>query len=141
MHTTVMYRHLYKKLLSDSRFKYLAVGGLSFAFEYAIFLLLIQLSVEYFFSNSFSFLVGLTISFMLHKTWSFSNKDTSRTKTQAISYVILAAVNLLLTNLFFYILVELGGFSPFIVKFISMFAVVTWNYLIMKKLIFAPLQH
>lgn len=117
--------------------RYLISGGLSACIEYGAFLILFSTSSKLLFSNSISFLIGLLISFWLHKVWSFGGAQAHRTRSQFLGYVSLAAINLLLANILIAFLVGALTVPAVLAKIIVMGCIVIWNFIIMKKILFA----
>ncbi len=124
------------RLLKNQKIRYLIAGGSSFLLEYSIFVVTQIVTGNIYFSNSISFLAGLTVSFILHKYWSFAGVHTQKTHNQAFAYVFLAATNLVLSNIIIGLLVTQLQLSPFISKVATMALIVLWNYYIFAKFIF-----
>ena len=124
------------KGLTHSSVRYGISGGLSVGIEYLVFLFFNQLHNPLVVANSISCLVGLVISFFLHKYWSFGGTQQHQTRAQFLGYITLAGINLVLTNVLIVFLVNILGVAPEIAKLLVMATVVIWNFLIMKKLLF-----
>ncbi len=70
----------------------------------------------------------------MNKLWVFANKgDTS---LQLILYFTLAGVNLVLSNLIIWLLVNETPAAPLIAKIFTMIVIAAWNYAFFSKLIF-----
>jgi len=128
--------------LSPSFLKYVITGGLAFVSEYSSFLLLFKaLQVHLYLAASVSFIIGLVISFVLNRMWSFRSEEFTRSQRQQVGlYLFLAAINLGLTNLFIFAAVSLGILEE-VAKIIAMALVVAWNFLIFKLVIFKSEDH
>ena len=124
------------KLTENQKIRYLVVGGSSFAVEFALFAVLTKASANLFVANSLSFLAGLLMSFWLHKQWSFAGDHKMQTGKQFASYALLAAINLVLTNVIIGILVNAADVPELGAKVLTMFAIVIWNFFFMSRLIF-----
>lgn len=125
------------KAKEDQRVRYLVTGLTSYVFEYSLFVTLMAATSMLFLANSLSFLGGFFLSFYLHKKWSFnSGEHKHKTHTQFGGYALLAAINLVLTNVLIGVMVDGWNIKPFIAKFLVMFCIVLWNYVIMSKLLF-----
>lgn len=129
-------------IASNKIIKYLIVGGMAFVTEYLIFLLLIQV---FLFPNALtvaqtvSFVAGLLISFFGNKIITFKDSEYRYKHTSAsqfLKYLVLAGINLMLTNVFLYVLTNEFGLVPLVAKVAVMLAVVAWNFLIFQKFIF-----
>lgn len=132
-------KSLIHKLCSSQKFRYLTSGGLSFAIEFAIFMILVHFKTSLVLANTASFMAGLLASFFLHKLWSFAGEQQHQTKDQFVSYALLAIVNLLLSNVIIYWLVDVVSIPKQIAKILVMAIIVCWNYAILGKFIFRRL--
>jgi len=118
------------------------VGAAAFAGEFLSFLFLYAVvpgSFKLVIAQTTSFLFGLTISFTGSRTYTFSRgKGAYRfnAKTQIMSYLVLALLNLLISNLFLYVLVHNVHVIALYAKVMVMAMVAIWNFVIFKKLIF-----
>lgn len=121
--------------VKDARARYLVSGGSSFILEYGIFTILTHMSIGLIISNSLSFMVGLAVSFLLHKAWSFAGDQYMDNSKQFASYVVLAIINLVLTNIIIKVLV-VSDLDSYIAKIICMVLIVGWNYVLLNKIIF-----
>ncbi len=116
--------------------KFLVSGISAAAVEYVIFLCLHMIISDKFLiiSQSVSFLCGFAVSFLLNKHWVF--QSNGRTKQELFRYATLALINLILSNIFMWLLVVNVHILFWIAKFIVMIIIATWNYFIFQKLIF-----
>ena len=118
--------------------KFLIVGSLTFISEYLVFyMLFIFLRWDLLLANSLSFGVGLSLSFLLNRTWAF-RQDNYRRKIhhQIVIYISLACTNLVINNLIVSLL-RAWGLDPRFGKIIAIGAIAIWNFLIYKCLIFS----
>lgn len=125
-------------LLKQRLARYLLAGGLSYAVELCVLLvlyILFGLSAE--FATALAFWVGLTTSFLLQKTFAFQDyKKTVKAITGQIgAYAALVGFNYLFT---------IGLVALFPSKWVifsrtlALIITTTWNYVIYKKFIFHP---
>ena len=123
--------------ISQSLFKYLAVGVVAFGVEYGSFYgLFFGAGWPLYAANSISFGLGLLTSFSLNRLWTFGHKSYQKRATHQLGfYVTLALVNLLLTNVFVDLLTQLG-MNPRFGKLVAMLITSLWNYFLFKFLIF-----
>jgi len=121
---------------------YGVVGVLAFTVEYLSFIIVLNVTITSFsllIAQSVSFSLGLLVSFTGNRLFTFSNIDKTyahNVRRQIGLYMILAAVNLALSNAIIYVLVHGFLVVPLISKLIVMSMVVLWNYFIFSKLIF-----
>jgi putative flippase GtrA len=131
--------HRQKLPVSDSLLKYLVVGVAAFIVEYGTFYLLYEIvNWKLYIANSISFGLGLSTSFLLNRAWTFvrSSKRYSKKAAHQLSfYVVLALINLLLTNLIVILLKDLQV-NPKFGKLAAMVITSLWNYLFFKAIIF-----
>lgn len=116
--------------------KFLISGGSAAAVEYVVFICLHALlnGKLLIVCQSFSFLCGFVVSFTLNRKWVFRSNGNS--KQELIRYAILASINLILSNVMIWLLVDVIQIVFWLSKFIVMAAISTWNYVIYQKFIF-----
>ena len=114
--------------------RFLASGGSAAAVEFFVFMLLLGWVDNTLVGNSISFLCGLMVSFTLNRKWVFGSQ--AGVKKQFIEYFILAIINLTLSNLAVYLLVDELSVAAWIGKIIVMGAIAFNNYFIFSKFIF-----
>jgi putative flippase GtrA len=123
--------------LNDKHFRilrFLVSGGLAAIVEATSFLLLNNLNRSIVLANSVSFVCALVVSFGMNKLWVFSSKgNVSR---QFTLYFTLAAVNLAMSNLIIWLMVNEARATPLIAKILTMMIIAVWNYAFFSKLIF-----
>jgi putative flippase GtrA len=125
-----------KSYLARPFVRFLVVGSGAFMVEYGTFYAMYSSRSPLIVANSVSFGLGLLTSFILNRLWTFSHKEYAKKPAHQLTYyVILALINLLLTNLF----VELFSFygvTPKLGKIFAMLLTSSWNYFIFQRLIF-----
>ena len=122
-----------KKLFQFLR--YLLVGGFSFLLEYGLFYVLWQIfSVHYLLANSIVYGSVSLINFLLNRTWTFNS--SGQLKRQLFLYVSLVVFNFFASNGLLYSLTGLLLIEPLISKVIVMCLLVSWNFVIYKKVIY-----
>lgn len=87
-------------------------------------------------ANVFSILVALVVNFILNKYYVFTTADdTGRKPAQLIQYLVLIALNLAISTYLIGVLVDMGV-PGFISKIFTSTLIITWTYIIYKKIIF-----
>ncbi len=115
--------------------RYVITGILSFSLEYSIFTLLYKvLGLWYITSNTIAYIVIFCFNFILNRYWSFKSKVDL--KKQLVMYGFLFLYNMLATNVLMYLFSDAVGISPQVSKVFVMGAVVSWNFIIYKKIIY-----
>ena len=130
-----------EKKSAQQLISYLFVGGLAFTIEYVSFLILVKMdpTQTVVIPQTISFCLGLVVSFVGSRRVTFKSDDNQfhhSQRVQFISYLSLALLNLVITNILMYMLVERAGIVEWGAKIITMASVVSWNYLIFSKFIF-----
>ncbi len=115
--------------------RYVISGGSAAVAEYGTFLVFERLGLTLLLANSFSFSIGLLISFALNRNWVFEAKHKKVTH-QFLPYLGLAIVNLFISDLLIHIFSVNLGITSFIAKLMAMACVAAWNYLFFFKFIF-----
>ncbi|HHV58702.1 MAG TPA: GtrA family protein [Clostridiaceae bacterium] len=115
--------------------KYFITGCLSFALEYSIFTLLFQvIRLWYITANTIAYIIIFWFNFLLNRYWSFKSRENI--KKQLVLYGCLFFINIFATNGLMYLLSDMAGIPPQISKVLIMGAVVSWNFVIYKKIIY-----
>lgn len=125
---------LTEKALSQFK-RYLVTGFLSFGIEYLTFALLyVRFKLWYLLANTIVYVIVFWFNFLMNRFWSFSARGNL--KRQLILYGILFAFNLCAITALMYLLSDMMGITPLISKFFVMGAVVSWNFVLYKKIIY-----
>lgn len=115
--------------------KFLTSGILAAGVEYGVFALLFSVvGWGIFVSNSVSFGCGFLVSFLLNKHWVFGSKNGAM--QELAKYALLAATNLVLSNIMLYLMIDILHMNGFVSKFLVMGLIAVWNYVIFSRLIF-----
>lgn len=85
-------------------------------------------------ANSIALTIVFWFNFLMNRHWSFKSK--SGIKKQLMLYAALFVFNLGASDLIMYILVTLLGIQYLLAKILAIGAVVTWNFVIYKKVIY-----
>jgi putative flippase GtrA len=115
--------------------KYIITGVISFGSEYAIMYILTSFfHIWHITSNTIAILIVFWVNFFLNKYWSF--KSDKKLVKQLILYLLLFAFNLGASNVIMYCFTDIWGVSYLISKVISTGMIVSWNFIIYKKVIY-----
>ena len=136
-----------KKIRSNERVLiYILVGIFAFSSEYFSFIFvfyLVPASYSLLIAQTISFSLGLIVSFNGNRLLTFKgNKNNYKynKKQQLGLYLLVALLNLLLSNFVIFILINWLYILPLISKLIVMTMVVFWNFYILNRLIFNSKQ-
>lgn len=116
--------------------RYVVTGGLSFFFEYAVFIsavYLFGLSPEI--AQAVSYISALIINFLLLRNWTFKSKNGTKLRQHLTKYSVLIAFNLPST-IFLISWLAAMGLPAFLAKIAVVGIMVAWNYIVYDKLIF-----
>jgi putative flippase GtrA len=119
--------------------RYVLVGGGAFITEYGSFYVLFAvLHMRLLLANGISFCLGLGISFVLSRVWTFQHQEKvyqKKTAHQFSFYMTLSLINLGLTLLLVSYFKHLG-IDPRIGKLLAMAITSLWNFMLLKHFIF-----
>lgn len=88
-------------MFHDQRVRFILVGGINFFVSYVTYVTMIYLGVHYFVANIAMTVVGVPISYILHKHFTF--RQYTRSLTEALRFFSVYVINFLLINLSSYI--------------------------------------
>lgn len=113
--------------------RYLVVGFSSFFTEMTLFLLLKQV-IGYIWANRIAITIVFWLNFLLNRLWSFQSKQ--KITHQLIQYGTLFVINITVSDLMLRWLHGMLGINAVISKIIAVAMVVSWNFIIYKKVIY-----
>ncbi|GEM_PF-155697 len=118
--------------------EYMITGGAFFWSGYIVFAVLYSVfHVDLVVAKIVSFLVGLSVNFVLERFWVFGGRQARKElDTVSARYIILSVVNLGIDTVIVWSLNQVG-ISPYIGQFISAGFFTVWNYLWYKLWVFA----
>lgn len=110
--------------------KYCVVGGLNTFIDIgALYLFVEYLKIDVITASILSFIIAVTNSFLMNKSWTFKNKSTNYRK-QFIKFLIVSVIGLGLNTIFMFTLVNVLKIWYILSKVITSFVVLTWNFLV-----------
>lgn len=115
--------------------RYLVTGFSSAAIELSllyVFRDVVELSVIE--ANSIALTIVFWFNFLMNRLWSFKSK--SSLKKQLLMYAALFVFNLGASDLIMHVLVTLLGIQYLLAKVFAIGAVVSWNFILYKKVIY-----
>jgi|GEM_PF-591366 len=127
--------------------RYLFSGGISTAVDLSILYILTEFfGWWYLASATVAFCFAVVVSFILHKFYTFENRDASRfaLASQSALYLSLQITNVVVNTMFMYALVEWVGIHYFIAQIISAGTIAISSFFLYRFVIFhpsAPLAH
>ena len=124
------------RVTRSSGFRFLIVGGTSVVVDAGLLWVLhgvlgLWLSP----ATAVAFLAGFVVNFVLNRQWAFTSSSSGRLRHQFAKYLVLVAVNLLITVLLVKALTAIGVMY-LIAKVFTTAVLSTANYFISRKYIF-----
>ena len=135
--------------------RYVITGVTTFIIEYLLFYLFYEVvfksfapgftlahklfsvdryTYRYLISNSIGCSIDFCLNFTLNRVYSFKSK--APLLDQVKKYGILFVLNLIVTNVLLYLLSDIIGITPYISKLMAMCVIVSWNFVVYKKIIY-----
>ncbi len=119
-----------------SLFKYIISGSIAFIVNITIFWLLINMTnIWYLSAATISFSISLSISFILHKNFTYKDRTIIRYKKILLFYTT-NIINVIVNSVFLYVFVEFLELNKIISLIISNIIISIYSYIIYKKIIF-----
>ena len=129
---------LFNTLLSTIALKqfrrYIATGLMAAALEYLVFNIMYHYLEVLYIPNSTGMAAGFILSFVLNRIWSFESKGNA--VKQFCLNLALFCLNLLISNYVIHLLSDRVGMIPALSKVIVMGIIITWNFVIYRKIIY-----
>ncbi|TBR14096.1 GtrA family protein [Rugosibacter aromaticivorans] len=131
----------FSSLLTRQFVRYLGVGGLSFAVDFAFLYYLTEyVGIHYLISASLAFCVGLTTNYLLCLAWVFDFRRMPNRWHEFMVFSAIGFIGLLLNNLLLWLLTEHAGLYYLLSKIIATAAILFFNFSLRRWLLFSPPQ-
>jgi putative flippase GtrA len=115
--------------------RYLIVGFSTVGFETLVLWILKEyIGINLIVANTMAYTISFIFNFYLNRTWSFSSK--SDISYQLKAYGVLFVFNLFASNMIIHLLTNVAGVYYMLSKFISIAMIVSWNFVLYKKIIY-----
>ena len=116
------------------------IGSVSAALDFIIYTFFVKFLLwHYIISNCISVLTGISISFVLNRTYNFKVKDQI-TKRFSV-FLLVGLCGMVLSNLILYFSIDYMQLNKIISKILSIILVVFFQFLINKYVTFKPTTH
>lgn len=118
-------------------FRYLFVGGFAFVFDFGILYILTEyFQVYYLFSAAISFIIGLSINYVLSILWVFEKRTIKNYYLELFIFSFIGVVGLFLNEVILWFFTEKVGAYYLISKILATIIVLLWNFLVRKFVLF-----
>lgn len=115
----------------------MAVGGVSFVSDTSLLFFLKEfLHIYYLISAAFGFILGSSLSYVLNTRLVFHKHKQHDRRKELLFFIFIDIIGLGLHELFLWIFTDGLGIYYLISKFITVFLVFIWNYLMRKFFLF-----
>lgn len=115
--------------------KYLLTAGGSAVVDFCIFILITWSGGYYLYAQVVSRIAGGIFSFIVNRNWSFGG-DVGRITMNARRWRLLYVCSYVLSLMFLYIAVEMGGIPKVPAKLVTDFLLMIFNFLIMRGYVY-----
>lgn len=127
-----------------ARFRHLVlygiIGSFSAGLDFVIYTLLVEFAeMPYLMANCISVLAGISVSFMLNRSFNFKVKD--RVARRFATFLAIGLSGLLLSNIILFLCIDQWGMHEVIAKILSIVLVVGLQFLLNKIITFKPANH
>lgn len=120
-------------------FRYTFVGGVAFLADFGLLAAFTELAgLNYLVSAALSFIVGLTVNYLLSVRWVFASRTMSNRRAEFTLFALIGVVGLGLNELFMWILTDGLGRHYLVSKIVTTAIVFLWNFLARRFALFRP---
>lgn len=117
--------------------KYGVVGGIAFVADYSLLYLLTEYcGLYHLLSAAISFMVGLTVNYVLSLRYVFTERSFKDKRMEFAAFAIIGIIGLLLNELILYVSADVCGLHYMAGKVVSTVIVFFWNFLARKIILF-----
>ena len=85
-------------------------------------------------ANTIGYTIDFCVNFTMNRVYSFKSKGPLW--EQVKKYAILFVVNLFVTNILLYLFTDILHIIPYISKLMAMCVIISWNFVVYKKVIY-----
>ena len=103
---------------NDQRIRFLIVGGINTAIGYGTFVAVVFIGGHYLLANVIATIVGVSVSYLLNKYFTF--RQYKKSVTEIMRFISVYAVSFMLGNVVLYVLVDLISISPYVAGAINL---------------------
>ncbi|MBN2881033.1 GtrA family protein [Candidatus Woesearchaeota archaeon] len=116
--------------------RYFISGVLASSADFFSFFVLTTINVHYLLANIVSFLIGFCVSYPLNKNWVFKSSKLKKSNYEALFFLLLSGVGLLVQEVLLFILIGKLGQNDLLSKLVTMVLVLLFNFTTRKLFLF-----
>lgn len=125
------------KFQMPKAFKFIISGGLAALSKLVAFLILFSVfHVYYLLSSGLAFALSVVVGFYLQKYFTFEDKSVGETKKQALIFIFVSGLNLLVNVAVMYLFVGILGWDEIISQILTIGIIACWNFFVYQKFVF-----
>lgn len=128
------------KLLHPEFGRYLAVGGLCWVADTAVYWVVLQRGGHFLLAALMGFLAGVCLSYALSVRWVFAHRRCHHKGAEFFLFLVTGGTGLLLTAVMLWVLIEGLKVSPLPAKVVTTVLVLGANYGMRKKMLFSAVE-
>lgn len=118
-------------------FRYTMVGGLAFAVDYGLLILLSEcIRINVIFAATVSFIAGLVVNYFISVKWVFGKSDIRDRRIEFLAYALIGVIGLVINDLTIYLLTNFCKVHYAVAKPLTAIMVYGWNFFARRYLIF-----
>jgi len=122
-------------------FRYTFVGGVAFLADFGLLFVLTEYAgIPYLGSAAISFMVGLTVNYLLSVKWVFQSRTLANRTAEFLVFAVIGVVGLGLNELFIWVFTEFVGWHYLVSKIVTTAIVFLWNFLARKFILFTAVE-
>lgn len=110
---------IFNKILSIMEVRFLLVGALNTALGYGLYALFIFLGIQYFISNTLSFIIGTIHSYLWNKFYTFRSKEKS--VKEPIRFASIYVIIFILSNFLLWLFIEKLHLNAYLAGVVGLF--------------------
>lgn len=115
-------------------------GSVAFLANFSVYLLFLKLGLAYVWASVIGFCLGILVSFLAHKFFTFQNRVVGKTGRQLLMHITLLSFNLVANTAILVVLVELVHVGEILGAFVTNAVIAVWSFLIYKQVVFLNTQ-
>lgn len=115
-----------KKIFEYQQIRFLFVGGLNTMVGYGTYALFLWLGLNYFYSNSISYVIGIIHSYFWNKKFTFKSNDKSI--LEIVKFVSVYIVNYLVGIAFLSLFIKIFGINEYVAGVLNLVVTTLISY-------------